>query len=97
MAGILDMKQRPAWIRFEIEDPPDPRRKTERWAVVPREATSNASAIGVVKWYGAWRKYAFFPFQQTLYEPTCLRDIADFIDHQMELRKATRRAASSKP
>lgn len=42
-------------------------------------ATQGAVPLGVVKWWGAWRKYAFFPNPDTLYEQDCLRDIAQII------------------
>ena len=31
--------------------------KTDSWVV---SNTQNKSVIGIVKWYGAWRKYCFF-------------------------------------
>lgn len=38
--------------------------------------------LGVVKWYGAWRKYAFFPASGTLFEHDCLRQIASFCERE---------------
>jgi len=35
--------------------------------------------LGEVRWYAPWRKYAFYPEWNTLYEERCLRDIADFV------------------
>lgn len=42
--------------------------------------------LGVIRWYGAWRKYAFFPETQTLYEQDCLRDIAQFLEDAKNLK-----------
>ena len=36
--------------------------------------------LGDIKWYASWRKYAFFPEPNTLYEQDCLRDIANFLE-----------------
>lgn len=36
-------------------------------------------SLGIIKWKTSWRKYAFFPYDQTCFEKTCLNDIADFI------------------
>jgi len=56
-----------------------------------RVLSTAGSSLGVVKWYGAWRCYAFFPARDTLYEQKCLRSIADFC----EARTAEKRAAST--
>lgn len=63
-----------------------PRRKTSTWELVAKESGSH---LGWIKWYSPWRKYSFFPGVETLYEPICLRDIANFIDEQMVARKKT--------
>lgn len=31
--------------------------------------------IGVIKWYGSWRKYCFFPNGETLWDSNCLISI----------------------
>ena len=54
-----------------------PTGKTKIWRVMdPREEYE----IGQIKWYGAWRCYAFEPFAYTIYEKDCLRFIADFCE-----------------
>lgn len=35
--------------------------------------------LGIVKWYGAWRQYAFFPENKTLFNVNCLEDIINYI------------------
>lgn len=52
---------------------------TKRWAVRPQDGTPD---IGIVKWYGPWRKYCFFPTPETVYEWVCLRDIARFCESE---------------
>lgn len=57
--------------------------KTLIWGVV----TENNEILGQVKWFGRWRKYAFFPKSNTLYEQDCLRDIADFCEDRTKLHR----------
>ena len=54
-------------------------RKTDTWIVAP---AVGGSALGQVKFHGAWRKYCFFPNGETLYDPGWLRLIADFCEQQ---------------
>jgi len=72
------------WIEFILMARTD---KTCMWDVV---TTESGVVLGRVKWFGRWRKYAFFPAGGTVYEPTCLRDIVAFLDEQMLLRRKAR-------
>lgn len=65
-----------SYIEFR-EGPPHP--KTRVWTVF---AIENESPLGVIKWFGRRRCYAFFPETQTVFERKCLRDIADFCEAQ---------------
>lgn len=73
------------WIRFD-ELTPNP--ATKRWAVMPTArhgalwCIGGGRQIGVVKWYGPWRKYCFFPMAEAVYEQVCLRDIANFCEEE---------------
>ena len=64
------------YIRF-VETAPKP--KTRVWTVL---AVDGNVPLGEVKWFGRWRGYAFFPGPELVFERTCLRDIADFIEKQ---------------
>lgn len=35
--------------------------------------------LGIIKWYGPWRQYAFFPEKDTLWNFQCLKDIVAFV------------------
>lgn len=35
--------------------------------------------LGLVKWYGPWQQYCYFPVVQAVYSKGCLQDIAHFI------------------
>ena len=76
------------WITFQVV-PTDFSRKTGIWDVVTKGGKKEVGGLvlGRISWWSGWRKYAFFPSGNSLYEPTCLRDIAQFIDEQMAARK----------
>ena len=77
------------WIEFRPSAVQPP--KTLRFDVLTKGGEKVGGVLlGRVQWWGRWRKYAFFPLGGTLYEPTCLRDIAAFIEAQMAERKAAR-------
>jgi len=70
------------WIEF-VRDPSFTNHKTDRWFIYAK----GGGQLGHIQWYGAWRRYAFFPLGDTLFEATCLRDIATFLDGQMDQRR----------
>lgn len=79
------------WIRFIVyEQKP----KTTVWRI---ESIENGVILGYVKWFPNWRKYAFFPEEDTVYEQDCLKDIANFIEIQMKCRKDKKCANGEKP
>jgi hypothetical protein len=71
------------WIRFKQIESPSP--KTYRWAVIN---IRTGETVGVVRWWGAWWKYCYFPIDGTLYDADCLRMISDFVDTQMRHRRS---------
>ena len=36
--------------------------------------------LGEVKWNSGWRKYCFYPAEETLYDSICLLELVNFID-----------------
>jgi len=42
--------------------------------------------IGVIKWYGNWRQYCFFPYGETIWNSDCLNDINSVIADLMKSR-----------
>lgn len=51
-------------------------------------AKDGGDPLGEVKWFGRWRKYAFFPERDCVFEQDCLRVIAEFCErHTRELRQ----------
>ena len=52
--------------------------KTQKWIV-----TSNSGIhLGRVSWFAQWRRYAFQPIAETVFDANCLREIADFIERE---------------
>ena len=50
--------------------------------------------IGQIKWYGAWRKYCFFPNGETIWDNKCLEKIMDFLQELNTL--VSKRTAKNK-
>lgn len=73
------------WIEFvEVNFPG---RKTKTFDVLNKE---NGTILGVVKWFGSFRQYSFFPASNCVFEKTCLHDISKFMEDLMEERKNAR-------
>jgi hypothetical protein len=53
--------------------------------------TEDNVKLGEIRWFGRWRCYSFFPFTDTLYEHTCLRDIADFCETVTKEHRAAKK------
>lgn len=58
---------------------------------------SSGDELGIVKWYGPWRQYCYFPTSPAVYSEGCLRDIYSFLelirtkspkdkDHELEVK-----------
>lgn len=48
--------------------------------------------LGMVKWFGRWRCYAFFPLGDTVFERVCLRDIAAFCEQETVAHRGQKHA-----
>ncbi|KKL86924.1 hypothetical protein LCGC14_1939890 [marine sediment metagenome] len=57
--------------------------KTSKWEVVSK----SGSNLGYIKWFARWRQYCFFPYEGTVFNRECMRDINVFIESQMNARK----------
>jgi len=82
------MSRDPTWIRFDATGPSDSG-KTETWRV----STLDGAPLGRIAWFGRWRRYAFFPFDATVFEQQCLRDIAAFCEQATQDRRAVKASA----
>lgn len=67
--------------------------KTKRWEV---RSKVGALLLGYVRWKAQWRKYAFFPNGNTVFDERCLSDLGSFLgiktrDH-MRIVRASKKA-----
>lgn len=65
---------------------------TKIWLVLTDSPTTE---LGQVRWFARWRKYSFFPASATIFEETCLREIAFFCETATQLHKAAKKKAPS--
>lgn len=47
--------------------------------------------LGEIKWYGAWRKFCFFPDLETIWDNKCLSLVVDFLDEVNKEWRESRR------
>ena len=62
------------YIRFKLIDQ---KIKTNVYQVFN---TIHGTPLGIIKWYPAWRKYCFYPYDETWYETECLQELITFIN-----------------
>ena len=72
-----------SYVSF-VDEGPTPSGKTRRWTV--RNQRSNG-LLGWIKWYGAWRRYCFYPRGDIVLSAGCMTDITAFIEHRMQERE----------
>ena len=48
--------------------------------VISVESKRTGDILGVIKWFGRWRQYAFFPKTDTIFNTECLNDIVKYIE-----------------
>ncbi len=72
------------WLEFEDEGL-SRSGKTRIWTVHSR---SDVYELGIIKWYGRWRGYAFFVDSgMIILEQKCMRELADFLEEQTKLTR----------
>jgi hypothetical protein len=70
-----------SFIRFELFS--SDQKKTKKWMIW----SASLNVIGVIKWFGRWRKYCFFPEPETAFEEVCLGEISEFIQMMTQKHK----------
>ena len=63
--------------------------KTRIWTV---DSIDGGVYLGKVSWWGAWRRYVFHPSDNTVYDPNCLKAIADFCQTKTDEHKEKKNA-----
>jgi len=77
-----------SFIEFEGPEP-TASGKTSIWNV---RTEGGGMLLGQVKWFGRWRCYAFYPGSGTIFERTCLRDIASFCETETQRHREEKAA-----
>ena len=54
-------------------------------------SAQHGDTLGVIKWFGRWRQYAFFPEPGSVWNPDCLTEV----NAQIRALMAARRAGNS--
>ena len=67
---------------------PSTTKKTKDFIITTADLMVNLAHI---KWYAPWRRYCFFPRDNTIFDTTCLKKIYDFIDKLMAERSKERK------
>ena len=57
--------------------------KTEIWEIISK---SSGFSLGLIKWYGPWRQYCFYPSAHCVFNVTCMSDISGHIKDLMNQR-----------
>jgi hypothetical protein len=66
----------------------NPKLKTQTFAVVSK---IGEHFLGYVKWFPRWRRYAFFPGDDSVFDAACLQEVTAFIDGLMQARGVWRK------
>lgn len=57
---------------------------THAWDVLSKDGQIR---LGYISWYSPWRRYVVSTFDGNIFDVSCLRTIANFIETEMEKRK----------
>jgi hypothetical protein len=49
--------------------------------------TQDDRHLGSILWHAPWRRYCFYPVENTLFDYGCMNQIAEFIEQQMAERR----------
>lgn len=65
--------------------------KTWVWDVYSKKDEDIDVWLGEIKWLGKWRKYAFFPDRDMVFEQDCLRDLAQFCEDKTKTHREAKK------
>jgi len=71
------------YLRFtKLERPPN--KKTDTIII---ESKSGGYILGRIQWFGRWRQYCFFAYNETIWNSGCLEDVNEVINELKEQKK----------
>lgn len=79
------------YIEFAKLERPE-QQVTDRWEVL---SLSSGALLGVVRWYGPWRQYCFWPEAHTIYNYTCMTEVSAFCANETGTRRTHLRAKAA--
>ena len=59
----------------------------DRKTYIVNVGTKDRLLLGKIMWFSQWRRYAFYPTNNKIFDETCLVDIANYIHELMEERR----------
>ena len=77
------------WLTF-VEIPTSG--TTEAFYVMTKD---RSTTLGEIRWFGRFRKYAFFPEANMVFDSVCLYDIKEWMDKLMEKWRDNRAKSST--
>jgi len=78
----MEIIKETAYLDFADAEVKD--RKTKIIAVINKH---HQEIIGEIRWFGKWRQYCFYPYNETVWNKTCLDDVQEVIKKLMDERK----------
>lgn len=83
MTAIKSPPPKSEYLEFEFDGYSDSG-KTEIWCIYSKRSND---LLGVIKWFGRWRQYAFFPEPGTIWNIDCLSTVNLWIGVMMRERQ----------
>ena len=74
------------YMRADVQ-PPEPGKKTRGYRVSEK---ATGGQLGMVRWYGPWRGYCFFPACGVVFDGGCLTQIVEWLVTLNAAHKAAR-------
>jgi len=65
-----------------------PDQKTHRYRVLSK---INEEELGVIRYHAHWRKFCFYPAQETIFDTDCLYELSTKLDDLGEILKESRK------
>ena len=74
------------YLAFAIPDEVEGvvKKKTKEVAIIN---IHHEEVIGEIRWFSKWRQYCFYPYENTIWNTTCLEDVQSVIKELMDERK----------
>lgn len=67
--------------------------KTNVYSVYHKE---KQISLGIIFWYGAWRRYVHKPDDDTIWDSACYKEVSAFLDKLMDERNEIRKKIAIK-